>query len=159
MGLCDARDVLKGVESLIGPTLQARDIKLMVDLPKKLPLIRTNRSQLEQVLLILCNNALDALEDTLKPSLLLNFFTEDQLAKIEVIDNGSGMNETTVSSIFSPFFTTKKRGQGTGLGLTIAKKIIEEHQGKISVKSSIGLGTTFTIRLRLAEKISETVAS
>ncbi len=159
LGPCDASEVLKGVESLIRPTLQARDIKLMVDLPKELPLIRTNRSQLEQVLLILCNNALDALEDTLKPSLLLNFCTEDQLAKIEVIDNGSGMNETTVSSIFSPFFTTKKRGQGTGLGLSIAKKIIEEHQGKISVKSSIGLGTTFTIRLRLAEKISETIAS
>ena len=73
MGPFDASKVLKGVESLIGPTLQDRDIKLMVDLPKELPLIRTNRSQIEQVLLILCNNALDELEDTLKPSLLLNF--------------------------------------------------------------------------------------
>jgi signal transduction histidine kinase len=68
------------------------------------------------------------------------------------------MNETTISNIFSPFFTTKKRGQGTGLGLSIAKKIIEEHNGQISVKSSLGLGTTFTIRLRLAEKISWKVA-
>ena len=158
LGPCDAGDVLKGVESLIGPTFQNKGIKLMVDFQKELPLIRTNRTQLEQVLLILCNNAVDALKDTPKPSLLLNFYTEDQFAKIEVIDNGLGMSEATVSSIFSPFFTTKKRGQGTGLGLSIAKKIIEEQQGRISVKSSLGLSTTFTIRLRLAERISKTVA-
>ncbi|MEL0045823.1 MAG: ATP-binding protein [Deltaproteobacteria bacterium] len=158
LGPCDVGEVLKGVKSLIGPTLQERGIKILVDLPKHLPLIRTNRSQLEQVLLILCNNAVDALKHSPKPSLVLNFYTEDQFSKIEVIDNGLGMNETTLSSIFSPFFTTKKRGQGTGLGLSIAKKIIEEQNGQISVKSSLGLGTTFTIRLRLAEKISSKVA-
>jgi C4-dicarboxylate-specific signal transduction histidine kinase len=158
LGACDAGEVLKDVRSLIGPTLKDRGIKMMVDLPKQLPLIRTNRGQLEQVLLILCNNAVDALNHTPNPSLALNFYTEDQFAKIEVIDNGLGMNETTVSSIFSPFFTTKKRGQGTGLGLSIAKKIIEEHNGQIAVKSSLGLGTTFTIRLRLAEKTYRKVA-
>ena len=158
LGPCDVGEVLKGVKSLIGPTLQERGIKILVDLPKHLPLIRTNRSQLEQVLLILCNIAVDALKHSPKPSLVLNFYTEDQFSKIEVIDNGLGMNETTLSSIFSPFFTTKKRGQGTGLGLSIAKKIIEEQNGQISVKSSLGLGTTFTIRLRLAEKISSKVA-
>jgi C4-dicarboxylate-specific signal transduction histidine kinase len=158
LGPCDAGEVLKDVRSLIGPTLKDRGIKMMVDLPKQLPLIRTNRGQLEQVLLILCNNAVDALNHTPNPSLALNFYTEDQFAKIEVIDNGLGMNETTVSSIFSPFFTTKKRGQGTGLGLSIAKKIIEEHNGQIAVKSSLGLGTTFTIRLRLAEKTYKKVA-
>ncbi len=155
---CDAGEVLKGVQSLIGPTLKDRGIKILVDLPKEMPLIRTNRSQLEQVLLILCNNAVDALKHATKPSLVLNFYTEDHFAKIEVIDNGLGMDETTVSNIFSPFFTTKRRGQGTGLGLSIAKKIIEEQNGQISVKSSLGLGTTFTIRLRLAETISRKVA-
>ena len=155
---CGASEVLKGVKSLIGPTLEDRGIKMMVDLPEQLPLIRTNRSQLEQVLLILCNNAVDALKHAPKPCLVLNFNIEEQFAKIEVIDNGHGMNETTISNIFSPFFTTKKRGQGTGLGLSIAKKIIEEHNGQISVKSSLRLGTTFTIRLRLAEKIPWKVA-
>ena len=158
LGPCDAGEVLKGVRSLIGPTLKDRGIKMMVDLPKQLPLIRSNRGQLEQVLLILCNNAVDALTHTPNPSLALNFYTEDQFAKIEVIDNGLGMNETTVSSIFSPFFTTKERGQGTGLGLSIAKNIIEEHNGQIAVKSSLGMGTTFTIRLRLAETIYRKVA-
>ena len=120
-GPSDVGEVLKGVRSLIGLTLKDRGIKMMVDLPKHLPLIRTNRSQLAQVLLILCNNAVDALKHSPKPFLVLNFYTEDQFAKIEAIDNGFGMNGTTLSSIFSSFFTTKKRGQGTGLGL-IAKK-------------------------------------
>ena len=94
----------------------------MLDLPKHLPLIGTNRSQLEQVLLILCNNAVDALKHLPKPSLGLKFYTEDQFAKTEVIDNSLDMNGTTLSGIFSSFFTTKKRGQGTGLGFSIAKK-------------------------------------
>ena len=94
----------------------------MLDLPKHLPLIRTNRSQLEQVLLILCNNAFDALKHLPIPFLVLKFYNKDQFVKTEVIDNGLGMNGTTLSGIFSPFFTTKKRGQGTGLGFSIAKK-------------------------------------
>ena len=73
----------------------------MLDLPKHLPLIRTNRSQLEQVLLILCNNAVDALKHLPKPSLDLKFYTEDQFAKTEVIDNCRGMNGTILSGIFS----------------------------------------------------------
>ena len=112
MGPCDVGEILKVVKSLIEPTLQERGIKMIVDLPKHLPLIRTNRSQLEQVLLTLCNNAVDALKHSPKPSLVLNFYTEDQFLKIEVIDTGLGMNETTLSSIFSPFFTTKKTASG-----------------------------------------------
>ena len=132
-------EVLKGVRSLIGRTLKDRGIKMMVDLPKHLPLIRTNRSQLAQVLLILCNNAVDALKHSPKPFLVLNFYTEDQFVKIEAIDNGFGMNGTTLSSIFSLFFTTKKQVQGTGLGL-IAKK---SSKNQISVKSSPRVGDHF----------------
>ena len=73
LGPCYAGEVLKGVKSLIGPTLTDRGIKMIVDLSKHLPLIRTNRSQLEQVLLILCKNAVDALKHSPKPSLVLNF--------------------------------------------------------------------------------------
>ena len=73
----------------------------MLDLQKHMPLIGTNRSQLEQVLLILCNNAVDALKHLTKPSLDLKFYTEDQFAKTEVIDNSLGMNGTTLSGIFS----------------------------------------------------------
>ena len=73
LGPCDAGEVLKGVKSLIGPTLTDGGIKMIVDLSKHLPLIRTNRSQLEQVLLILCNNAVDALKHSPKTFLVLNF--------------------------------------------------------------------------------------
>ena len=73
----------------------------MLDLQKHLPLIGTNRSQLEQVPLILCNNEVDALKHLPKPSLDLKFYTEGQFAKTEVIDNSLGMNGTTLSGIFS----------------------------------------------------------
>ena len=91
---------MKGVKSLIGPTLKERD-QNNARFAKHLPLIRTNRSQLEQVLLILCNNAVDALKHLPKSSLDLKFYTEDQFAKTEVIDNGLGMNGTIISSVFS----------------------------------------------------------
>ena len=73
----------------------------MLDLLKHLSLIGTIRSQLEQVLLILCNNAVDALKHLPKPSLDLKFYIEDQFAKTEIIDNGLGMNGTNLSGIFS----------------------------------------------------------
>ncbi len=92
LGPCDVGEVLKGVKSLIGPTLQEWGIKMIVDMPNNLPLIRTNRSQLEPVLLILCNNAVDALRHSAIPSLVLNFYTEDKFSKFKVIDNCLRMN-------------------------------------------------------------------
>ena len=86
---------------MIRLALTDRGIKRLVDLSRHLPLIRTNRSQLEQVLLILCNNAVDALKHLPKPSLDLKFYTKDQFAKTEVIDDGLGINGTILSGIFS----------------------------------------------------------
>ncbi len=66
---------------------------------------------------------------------------------IQVEDNGRGMNEKTVNQIFDPFFTTKRGKGGTGLGLAISYRIITEHGGTISVSSTPGVGTTFTISI------------
>ena len=67
--------------------------------------------------------------------------------RIDIMDNGMGMDESIQARLFEPFFTTKDVGEGTGLGLSIAQGIVEKHQGHIAVKSVVGQGTTFTITL------------
>jgi len=68
-------------------------------------------------------------------------------AVIEVADNGRGIAADNLPNIFRPFFTTK--GDGTGLGLSLARRIVEDHQGRIDVSSAVGVGTTFSVVLPL----------
>jgi signal transduction histidine kinase len=67
--------------------------------------------------------------------------------EVRVIDNGEGMNPQTLEKIFTPFFTTKAVGEGTGLGLPISRQIVEKHGGTIEVESTPGVGTIFQVRL------------
>src|SRR5690606_15647446 len=79
----------------------------------------------------------------------LRGWLEDGEAVVEVSDDGAGIPAEVQSRIFDPFFTTKPQGKGTGLGLAIVRDIVEEHRGTIEVKSEVGVGTTFTVRLPL----------
>ena len=76
----------------------------------------------------------------------------DEFVQLTVRDTGSGMDAETQTKIFEPFFTTKEEGKGTGLGLSIVHGIVESHGGRISVDSTLGQGTCFTLRLPLAEQ-------
>jgi signal transduction histidine kinase len=76
---------------------------------------------------------------------------EGREAVVWVKDNGSGIDPANLSRIFEPFFTTKMEGRGTGLGLSIVQRIVEKHGGQLSVESALGQGTTFTVRLPLAD--------
>jgi signal transduction histidine kinase len=71
---------------------------------------------------------------------------------VEIADTGKGMTQETLSKLFTPFFTTKPRGQGTGLGLSVSYGIIAKHKGRIDVQSQPGQGSTFTIRLPAAQR-------
>jgi signal transduction histidine kinase len=104
-----------------------------------------NASLFEWVIENLCKNAVDAMEGAGKITLTMT--DEGNKTVIEVADNGKGIKKKDIKSVFTPGFTTKKRGWG--LGLSLAKRIIEEyHHGKIFVKSSeLGKGTTFRIEL------------
>jgi signal transduction histidine kinase len=115
-----------------------------------LPHLRCNPSQINQVLLNLITNAAQAMEHTQDLTLgEIKISTRANAHDVDIVitDNGAGMSEATVSKIFEPFFTTKGSGQGTGLGLAICQKIIKAHNGTISVESSEGMGTIFTITL------------
>ena len=75
----------------------------------------------------------------------------DRELQLTVIDNGFGMDDSTLLRIFEPFFTTKAPGRGRGLGLAVCQRLVEEAGGRISVTSTVGAGTCFTLHLPLAE--------
>ena len=121
------------------------DIEL--DLAPGVPAFTGNSQKIEQVLINLIVNASQAIPDGRRGMIKVATQYEKERITILVEDNGKGMNESTVNQIFNPFFTTKRAKGGTGLGLAIAYRIVEEHNGKIQVRSKPGVGTTFIIRI------------
>jgi signal transduction histidine kinase len=120
------------------------EIKLA--LQPDLPTFTGNSQKIEQVLINLIVNASQAMPDDRKGTIEVHSRAEDGSVVVEVRDNGKGMSEKTVKQIFDPFFTTKRASGGTGLGLPIAYRIVEEHGGTIAVTSQLGLGSTFQVR-------------
>jgi two-component system NtrC family sensor kinase len=112
-----------------------------------LPFVQGNASQLKQVLMNIIVNAAEAMHD--KGTLTITTFPapDRKTVFVEFTDTGEGIPEENLTRIFDPFFTTKDVGKGTGLGLATSYGIVEDHGGKISVKSKVGEGTTFTIEL------------
>ena len=109
--------------------------------------ITCSPSQVNQVLLNLITNAAQAID---KPRGLITLTTRregDSAIAIEVADNGKGIADDAMPRIFDPFYTTKEVGKGTGLGLTIAYKIVTAHGGRIDARSVVGAGSTFTVIL------------
>jgi two-component system NtrC family sensor kinase len=142
----DVNQLIQEVSALIVPTLQTRRVRCHNALQPDLPVIHADRKQLEQVLLNLINNSLDAMpkEGHLR---IETGTTSDHRVAIRITDSGQGIEPTHMERLFQPMFTTKQIGQGTGLGLTICRAIIKEHGGDIEVRSVVGQGTTFSIFL------------
>jgi hypothetical protein len=121
-------------------------VKILRRFPDHEVIVRMNASLFEWVIENLCKNAVDAMEGS--GTITLTLLEEGPLAIVEVADTGKGIKKKDVKSVFTPGFTTKKRGWG--LGLSLARRIVEEyHKGRIFVKQSeIGKGTTFRIELK-----------
>jgi signal transduction histidine kinase len=125
--------------------LEAQDLSLEVALDDALPLLAADPDQLQQVLVNLLLNACDASEKG-RSVLIKASATGHKEVVFTVRDHGSGIAPEHVNAVFDPFFTTKKRGEGTGLGLTIAAGIVRNHAGQINLASAPGEGTTVTVR-------------
>ena len=121
-------------------------VLMTVNMPNHDVVVRINASLFEWVIENLCKNAVDAMEG--KGKIWISVIEDGYDVAIEVADNGKGIRHKDLKSVFKPGFTTKKRGWG--LGLSLAKRIVEEyHKGRIYVKESeIGIGTTFRIELK-----------
>jgi CheY-like chemotaxis protein len=118
------------------------------------PWVKANRVKLQQVLINLLKNAQDAIRDTADGHITLTLATEGAYAAIVVVDNGRGMTPDVAERIWEPFFTTKG-AQGTGLGLDVAKSIVEGHGGTIACESRPGEGAKFAILLPRIESPDE----
>ncbi|MBI9104853.1 MAG: GHKL domain-containing protein [Spirochaetales bacterium] len=117
----------------------------------KIPEIDCNIQRLEQVFINLLTNAADAIDK--EGTITIRTGVEDGTMVIEIEDTGNGIDEKHLGNIFDPFFTTKDVGKGTGLGLSISNSIIESHNGELSVRSSLGEGTVFSIKLPINKEL------
>ncbi len=162
-------DVISEITKLISETFP-KTIVVETKLQANLPYIIADVTQIHQVLLNLCVNARDAMPDGGRITISSSIVDGSRIARkitgkpaeayvrIQLMDTGSGMDETIRDRIFDPFFTTKGPGKGTGLGLSLAYSIIESHHGYITVDSEVGAGTTFDLYLPIQsmEQKSET---
>jgi len=125
-------------------------VSIRTHLDRNLPLVRASQTEMQQVLLNLLNNALDALEPKGGTVDVTSRLT-DRWFEIEVADNGPGIPRPNLERLFDPFFTTKPVGKGTGLGLSICYGIVKKMGGEIDVKSVVGTGTAFWVRIPYKE--------
>ena len=132
---------------LVQHQLDLAGIQVQPQLDPDLPPVVCDAAQIEQVILALVMNALDALPQGGNLWLSTSFGHEPNCARIVVRDDGSGIPPEILSRIFEPFLTTKETGRGVGLGLAISHSILERHNGNIEVQSEEGRGTTFTVTL------------
>ena len=138
-------DVVDKALELASNSAELQNIEVTKEFSPSLPKIMADFDQLQQVCTNLILNAVQAMPQGGK--LNLRTSTLDSFVKIEVQDTGCGISEENMRKLFTPFFTTKVKGKGVGLGLAVAHGIIQRHQGRIEVQSKEGAGTTFTIYL------------
>ena len=137
--------VIQSSARLIAHQKRGNDIEIKIEIGKNMPLVNADEGQLQQAIIALAANAIDAMPGG--GTLTLRAFPEKNRVLVEVKDTGIGIAPENVSKIFEPFFTTKEIGKGTGLGLSVCYGIITEHGGGLSVRSNVGIGSTFTIFL------------
>ena len=159
-------EVLELLRASMPPSIEIR-----TDFEPDCPAIAGDQSQIHQILVNLCSNALDAMKETggvLKISVknvwpdslstqLLSELATDAIVGLRIEDSGVGMGEATAERIFEPFFTTKTSSGGTGLGLAVVHGIVKSHGGAITVHSRLGHGTVFDLYFPVIRKDSPTI--
>ncbi len=161
-GLVQINDILRQLLLFLEHHLARRGVSLETDFGAGLFPVDANAQQLQQVFLNVLNNAGDALPDGGKivvKTRLENAGDSGRQVVVSISDNGIGIPLEKQARIFEPFFSTKDLRRGTGLGLTIAAKIIRQHHGRIEVQSVPGQGTTLTIRLPVPERAPDAAAA
>jgi PAS domain S-box-containing protein len=142
----NVNNIISEVMEFLEKEILYRNIHLEINLKEDLLEVVSDKGQLQQVLLNIINNAIDAVEK----GGLIEVFTDikdENTIRVSVSDNGHGIPKEILEHIFEPFFTTKEKGKGTGLGLSISYGIMQKLGGTILVQSEINKGTTFTVEI------------
>lgn len=139
-------EIMEDVFSLLNEKITSQQVEVRKNFPHKPFSASLDPDLIEQVLINLVINALQAMVDIEHPVLSVSIFNGlNGDTTYEITDNGPGISEDLLSQIFVPFFTTKK--EGSGIGLSLCRQIIHQHKGQIQASSEVGKGTTFTIRI------------
>lgn len=146
--LTDIGEVVRSAANLVSHQKRGHNITIAVDVAIDLAHVNSDGGQIQQAVIVLATNAIDAMPDG--GELTFRVFEQKSRLVIEVADTGAGIPPENMSKIYEPFFTTKEVGKGTGLGLAVCYGIIAEHGGRLSVRSNVGKGTTFSIFLPVA---------
>lgn len=145
----DLKATIEEALSLVTAQTRVKNVELFPELSLNLPRIKANKNQIQQIIINLCNNAMDAMSNGGKITVRTGrkSYKGTDWIVIEVKDTGQGIPKDIQAKIFEPFFTTKEVGKGTGLGLSLVFEIVQKHQGTIELESEVGKGATFIVSL------------
>ncbi|WP_224815133.1 ATP-binding protein [Hasllibacter sp. MH4015] len=153
----DMREALKGALTMMEPQLRTDTVEITQSLPRKPAMVMADRLRLEQVIINLLRNALDAMKGAERRELDLMIVQGDEVV-LTVRDTGSGIDD--LEALFEPFYTTKRPGEGVGLGLAISSGIVGDLGGRLTARNSAAFGAVFEIRLpALGEQADVTAAA
>jgi PAS domain S-box-containing protein len=155
----DINKVVEATLSIIGHQIGLENIKVEKNLGTSLPLIHADFDQIQQALMNVMLNAAQAMPNggdlrittSLAKAVKIADSTRDAI-RVDVSDTGVGIPKENLAKLFTPFFTTKEKGKGVGLGLSVVHGIVERHHGKIEIESDPGAGTTFSIYLGIIDE-------
>lgn len=146
VGRVDLNEVVRSVMTFLKYQLKQENIELVTNITNAPLPIKADRNELEQVITNLVLNAKDAIQLTGRAGKIeVKTMSLDNTLDFTIQDNGRGISKRNLDKIFTPFFTTKEKGKGIGLGLTITQKIVQKYNGSIEVFSKEGEGTTFKV--------------
>lgn len=148
-------EICDRIIKLLAYKIRANNVNIKTIIPDNEQKISLKVNKIQQVILNIAANAIDAMHDCSKKDLTFKITFNTEKLALEIADTGSGMDEETIDKIFEPFYTTKETGKGTGLGLAVSQSIIEDHQGSLYCKSRLGSGTSFIIQIPRHMEIEE----
>jgi signal transduction histidine kinase/NAD-dependent dihydropyrimidine dehydrogenase PreA subunit len=151
----DLGSLIRDVVENMSLKIQGAGVVVRCEVAENLPIIHLDAEQIRQMLTNLVQNGLDAVNGSGEVVVSAELAASEDWAVIRVRDTGNGMPQEVLSQLFTPFFTTKQLGKGTGMGLSIVYGVVKMHSGDISVDSAVGKGTSFHIRLPLGFKPKE----